>query len=190
MIYITTQAGHGKNISEDTVLVGGQLYSNTADTAELPDEGFICVADGVGGNNAGEEASSFVLEALSECQWTNDDSMWEKLKDINRQLIAKSKADSNLSNMATTLSGVCIRDGELKIVHIGNTRVYAMQGHYLKQLTSDHTVYNWLKSLGRTEEAEACNKNEITSCFGGGDEKLIEKLHIQSVNEVKVLQMI
>ena len=187
MIYVMTQAGQGKDISEDTVLVGCQIYSNVTDMVEVPDEGLICVADGVGGNNAGEEASSFVLEALADYQWSDDDAIREKLMEINRQLIAMSKEDSKLSNMATTLSGVCIKDGELKIVHVGNTRVYAMQGHYLKQLTSDHTVYNWLKSLGRSEEAEACNKNEITSCFGGGDEKLLEKLYIQSVNEVKTL---
>lgn len=187
MIYVMTQAGHGKDISEDTVLVGCQIYSNVTDMVEVPDEGLICVADGVGGNNAGEEASSFVLEALADYQWSDDDAMREKLMEINLQLIAMSKEDSKLSNMATTLSGVCIKDGELKIVHVGNTRVYAMQGHYLKQLTSDHTVYNWLKSLGRIEEAEACNKNEITSCFGGGDEKLLEKLYVQSVNEVKTL---
>ena len=89
--------------------------------------------------------------------------------------------------MATTLTGLCVKDGVMKLFHIGNTRIYAMQGHYLKQLTSDHTVYNWLKSLGRLEEAEACNKNEITSCFGGGDEKLLQKLQIQSVSAVKTL---
>ena len=187
MIYVMTQAGHGKDISEDTILVGSQVYSNVTDTADIPAGGLICVADGVGGNNAGEEASTFVLNALSDYQWSGEDAMREKLIEINHQLVSNSKEDTRLTNMATTLSGVYIGDGELKIVHVGNTRVYAMQGHYLKQLTSDHTVYNWLKSLGRMEEAEACNKNEITSCFGGGDEKLIEKLYIQSVNEVKTL---
>ena len=187
MIYVMTQAGQGKDISEDSVLVGNQVYSNVTDTVDIPAEGLICVADGVGGNNAGEEASSFVLNALSDYQWSGESAMREKLIDINHQLVSNSKEDARLTNMATTLSGVYFKDGELKIIHVGNTRVYAMQGHYLKQLTSDHTVYNWLKSLGRTEEAEACNKNEITSCFGGGDEKLIEKLYIQSVNEVKTL---
>ena len=187
MIYVMTRAGHGKDISEDTVLVGGQIFSNVTDTVDIPAEGLICVADGVGGNNAGEEASTFVLDALAYYQWSDEDAMREKLIEINHQLVKVSKEDGKLTNMATTLSGVYIRDGELKVVHVGNTRVYAMQGHYLKQLTSDHTVYNWLKSLGRLEEAEACNKNEITNCFGGGDEKLIEKLYIQSVNEAKTL---
>ena len=187
MIYIVTHAGIGKDVSEDTVLVGNQLYSDVTDTAEIPEDGFICVADGVGGNNAGEEASSFVLQALSECKWEDDDALHKRLTDIHRQLIEKSKEDGRLSRMATTLSGLCVRNGEMKLIHIGNTRVYAMQGHYLKQLTPDHTVYRWLQSLGRVEEAEACNKNEITNCFGGGDEKLIEKLLIVPVNSVNLL---
>ena len=187
MIYIMTHAGEGKKVSEDTVLVGSQLYSDVSDTADIPEDGFICVADGVGGNNAGEEASLFVLKAMSDCVWEEDDALRARLAGINNQLIEHSKEESNLSNMATTLSGICVKDGEMKLIHVGNTRVYAMQGHYLKQLTSDHTVYNWLKSLGRMEEAEACNKNEITSCFGGGDGKLLDKLMITTINAVNTL---
>ncbi len=187
MIYIMTRAGEGKETSEDSVLVGSQLYSDVMDAAEIPENGFVCVADGVGGNQAGEIASSFVLEALSECGWDEDDAMREKLREINHLLIENSLSDPERRNMATTLSGICFRGEQMKLIHVGNTRIYAMQGHYLKQLTSDHTVYNWLKSLGRTEEAEACNKNEITSCFGGGDEKLMEKLQILPVNTGRTL---
>ena len=182
MIYIMTHAGEGKDISEDVVLVGRQLYSDATVTVDMPEEGLICVADGVGGNNAGEEAAAFVLNALVNFGWEDDTVLREKLVEINYQLITQSKEDSRRSNMATTLSGICIKEEEMKLFHIGNTRIYAMQGHYLKQLTSDHTVYNWLKSLGMMEEADTCNKNEITSCFGGGDEKLLQKLQILSVN--------
>lgn len=187
MIYIMTHAGEGKNKSEDAVLVGDQIYSDVTDVVDIPEDGFICVADGVGGSNAGEEASAFVLNALSGCVWEEEVALKKRLKDINVDLVKKSKSDSSLNKMATTLSGVCIKNGELRLVHIGNTRIYAMQGHYLKQLTSDHTVYSWLKSLGRIEEAEACNKNEITNCFGGGDENLIGKLQILPVNIAKLL---
>ncbi len=187
MIYIVTHVGEGKETSEDSVLVGSQLYSNVMDAAEIPENGYVCVADGVGGNQAGEVASAFVLEALSGCGWDEDDVLREKLKNINRQLIENSLGEQSRMNMATTLSGICFDGDRMKLVHIGNTRIYAMQGHYLKQLTSDHTVYNWLKKLGRTEEAEACNKNEITNCFGGGDERFIEKLQILPVNTVRKL---
>ncbi len=187
MICIMTRAGEGKETSEDSVLVGSQRYSDVMDTAEIPENGFVCVADGVGGNQAGEIASSFILEALSECAWDEDDALREKLREINHLLIENSLSNFERRNMATTLSGICFNGDQMKLIHVGNTRIYAMQGHYLKQLTSDHTVYNWLKSLGRTEEAEACNKNEITSCFGGGDEKLMQKLQILPVNAVRTL---
>lgn len=187
MIYILTQAGHNKEISEDTVLVGGTIYSNMFEVVDVPKEGFVCVADGVGGNNAGEKASSFVLEALSDYKWIDDESIKKKVNEINENLIDLGKEDSTLFNMATTLSGVYMCNGVFYVIHVGNTRVYAMQGHYLKQLTSDHTVYNWLKSLGRLEEAETCNKNEITSCFGGCEKKLLDKFYVQSVNEVQTL---
>ena len=187
MIYIMTHAGEGKEISEDAVLVGRQLFSDTTDISDVPDDGFVCVADGVGGNSAGEEAAAFVLNALTNSGWDDDSVLREKLMKINRQLIAQSTEDPSRRNMATTLSGICVKGEELKLLHIGNTRIYVMQGHYLKQLTSDHTVYNWLKSLGRSDEAEACNKNEITSCFGGGNEKLIQKLQILPVNTAKTL---
>ena len=187
MIYIMTHAGEGKTVSEDAVLVGTQVFRDIIDVVEVPKTGFVCVADGVGGNNAGEEASSYVLESLFDCVWENDEDIKKKLTDINTMLIDKSKEDKCLNKMATTLSGIYIKDNELNLIHIGNTRIYAMQGHYLKQLTSDHTVYNWLKSLGRIEEAEACNKNEIMNCFGGGDETLLGKLQITSINMAKTI---
>lgn len=182
MIYIMTKAGHGKSVSEDTVLVGNQIFTDTSDTVDIPDSGFVCVADGVGGSNAGEVASSFVLNELSNLEWSDEETVKNQLLSINQKLIEESKTDAALSGMATTLSGICIQDENMKIIHVGNTRVYAMQGRFLKQITSDHTTYNWLKSLGRTEEAEACNKSEITNCFGGDNEKLISKLQVTSSN--------
>jgi protein phosphatase len=69
--------------------------------------------------------------------------------------------------MATTLTGFYFNDGQYKIVHVGNTRAYVKQGKYLKQITSDHTTYNWLLNSGQIEAAAKCNRSEITNCFGG-----------------------
>lgn len=80
--------------------------------------------------------------------------------------------------MATTLTGFYVRDRIFNVVHIGNTRAYVKQGKYLKQITSDHTTYNWLLSRGQTEAAEKSNKSEITNCFGGKNPKLLSKLYI------------
>lgn len=188
MVYVLTRAGTNKDISEDSVLVGKQIVSNDAAAIELPNEGFVCVADGVGGRNAGEEASSFVLHALSETSVENAD-LKEVIEGINQRLIARGNENDLFEGMATTLSGIFIKGTETYLIHIGNTRVYTMQGRYLKQLTSDHTVVNMLNSMGRKEEAELANQNEITNCLGGGDAKLISKLSVTPLSDFSILLM-
>ena len=64
MIYIDTRKGKHHKISEDAVLVGDFIISDESDVLPVPEEGFVCVADGVGGNNGGADASTFLLEEL------------------------------------------------------------------------------------------------------------------------------
>ena len=175
MIYIASRTGINHEICEDAVLVGTEILSGSYGTLGVPEVGFICVADGVGGNNGGAQASRFVLTALAELQ-TSEESLREALVHINSRLIEDAKSTHEAVNMATTLTGVCRFATQYQLIHIGNTRAYVRQGQYLKQITSDHTTYNWLKSGGQQEAAEACNKNEITNCFGGANEALLSKL--------------
>lgn len=177
MIYLSTQKGMGKVKGEDAVLVGHEIFYETALALPAPESGFICLADGVGGHKGGRTASHHILTFLSEseCDGTN-------LKDIilkaNDSLINKASGTSELKNMATTLSGIWYSGHSRFLLHIGNTRVYTRQGKYLKQLTSDHTLYKLLMSLGRTEEAESCNRNIIIGCLGGNRPDLITYLSI------------
>ncbi|MDO4338008.1 MAG: protein phosphatase 2C domain-containing protein [Eubacteriales bacterium] len=182
MIYIDTRKGLYHKISEDTVLVGDIILSDENNVLPVPKKGFVCVADGVGGNNGGADASAFVLKALLQSNAVeNPDELKNKLIEIDSLLIEKGKANTSIATMATTLTGVFLSDVLNVIMHIGNTRAYVMQGSYLKQITQDHTVYNWLRSMGRYVEADACNKNQITNCFGGGDLSLLSKLYVMEI---------
>lgn len=67
------------------------------------------------------------------------------------------------------------------MIQSGNTRLYSLQGNYLKQMTVDQTTYQSLICRGDFEAAECCNKNEIYGCFGGGDEKFVKSLRIESI---------
>ncbi len=58
MIYVMTRAGHGRTVSEDAVLIGDEFLNNDTAILTIPYGRMICVADGVGGNNAGEVASA------------------------------------------------------------------------------------------------------------------------------------
>jgi len=176
MIYVSTHAGKRHSISEDAVLVGSEVLTETSETVPMPECGFICVADGVGGNRGGDQASQYVLGELSKHQETADSELAALLKEINESLISVAAADGTATDMATTLTGFYVEDGQFRLVHIGNTRAYVKQGKYLKQITSDHTTYNWLLSSGQVEAAQKCNKSEITNCFGGNNPALLSKL--------------
>ena len=187
MIYVATKCGKSHSASEDTALVGTEIFVNTNATVPFPQLGFICVADGVGGNCGGAKASSYICTALAEAEGLHPDMLQHSLCEENEALIQLSNKASEYSNMATTLSGVYVVDDEMFLFHVGNSRVYAKQGNYLKQLTSDHTTYNWLLSTGNAEAALVCNKSEITNCFGGGNASLISKLTVARCNNFSSL---
>lgn len=176
MIYVATRAGLHHDVSEDAVLVGENVLRDTAAVLPVPESGFVCVADGVGGNLGGSQASQLVLDALAE--YDGSAELGAYLHEVNKRIIEASQNDPALNEMATTLTGFFFADAQLRLIHVGNTRAYIKQGNYLKQITSDHTVYQYLRSRGLSEEAESCNKNEITNCFGGGNSDLLKKLYV------------
>lgn len=182
MVYISTHAGKRHSISEDAVLVGTQVLTETSDAFPMPKGGFICVADGVGGNRGGAHASQYVLAAISCWEEEPGKDMKYFLKVVNDNLISTAVEQGDACDMATTLTGICVMGDSYKLVHIGNTRAYVKQGKYLKQITSDHTTYNWLMRNGQTEAAENCNKSEITNCFGGNNPTLLSKLCMQRIS--------
>ncbi len=180
-IYAMTEKGeHSEN--EDRILINGNIITKGFFETECDENATVCVADGVGGNNAGAVASSFVCECLQNAVAINKNS----LLDINNQLLEKSAGNANYKGMATTLSGIGIDHDNTIIFHIGNTRIYVFQGSYIKQITEDHTSVNWLVKTGRLSQKEAetyDRRNEITACFGGGNPALINSLVFTEDNE-------
>ena len=173
--YIKTAVGTNKKIDEDTVVAGKSIICNSSFTASVV-EGPIAIADGVGGNAAGDIASYEVCECLSECKKVT----FQHFQSINKILLDMSKSNPEYRNMATTLSGIFINTDSpvITMFHVGNTRIYALQANrYLKQLTNDDTTVNFLVKTGRLTEEEAehySGRNEITACFGGGKEQLLQ----------------
>jgi protein phosphatase len=187
MIYVSTHAGKRHCISEDAVIVGTEVLTETSKELPMPESGFVCVADGVGGNHGGDQASQFVLTELANWNCDAHDNLKDFLVKTNERLIARAIKDGVAINMATTLTGICIIDGTYQLVHIGNTRAYVKQGKYLKQITSDHTTYNWLLSSGQVEAAAKYNRSEITNCFGGNDPVLLSKLFIRECQQFSLV---
>ena len=91
--------------------------------------------------------------------------------EINSDLLRYASEIKGKEKMAATFSAIIFGE-QAQLFHIGNTRIYAVQGGYLKQLTNDQTTYNLLRFRGLYQEADNCNKSELVSCFGGGTDRL------------------
>lgn len=173
-IFIKSIKGVAKSKSDDRVLVGHSVLGEIAIEMFLTD-GVVAIADGVGGNNAGDIAAFLVCAMVD----TLEEYSVGGLKFINNKLLKISEAIQDYQRMATTLSGfVCKNNQLLKYFHVGNTRIYSIKANmYLNQITEDDTVVERLLSMGVISEEEAENypkRNEITACFGGGKKELLD----------------
>lgn len=191
-IAVGVKIGNGKTECDDTALVGSHIVNN--DVNVLESEGPICIgiADGVGGNKGGKDASLFVMNKLANVNFeeVNQELLVEEIQSINDNLLEFAKKMPGKETMATTLSAIWIGREKSYLIHVGNTRAFMMRGSYLKQMTTDHTTYQWLLNCGQTEAAENCNKNEILACMGGNNPKLIEQLVIKEIFEDSIPQTI
>lgn len=166
-IIAATHKGLRKKENEDRIVIGETILSDGVFEGILT-RGVLAIADGVGGHKAGGVASQFVAEGICRLQAVSEEAFF----DLNDRLLALSETDPSCHGMATTLSGLCIGADKGQLFSIGNTRVWQLQGgKYLKQLTRDDTVLNYLLETGQLTAAEAESfdrKNQITACFGGG----------------------
>ena len=88
--------------------------------------------------------------------------------------------------MATTFTAMIISAEKGIFAHTGNTRICQLNGSYLKQLTDDHTMYQYLLDTGNFEGAENCNRNMINSCLGGGRDDYLRNLDVKAFYEEKI----
>ncbi len=170
-IFVYSKKGNGKNVCEDAAMVAGTIISDSYFEMQTQQICVLAIADGVGGNAGGDCASRYVLEKLKDISMENlsEEYLKRAINEINKELLSYASQISGKENMATTLTGVILTLNSSYLFHVGNTRVYGLQGSYLKQFTEDQTTYQWLLNIGQMEAAEKCNKNEITHCLGGGN---------------------
>lgn len=170
-IFVCSKRGNGKNVCEDAAMVAGTVISNSYFEIQTEQTYTAAIADGVGGNAGGDCASRYVLEKLNKVSMADISVEYLKqfIEVVNKDLLHYASSSLGKENMATTLTGLIITPDSAYSFHVGNTRIYGLQGSYLKQLTEDQTTYQWLLNIGEIETAEKCNKNEITHCLGGGN---------------------
>ncbi|RAG84899.1 protein phosphatase [Streptacidiphilus pinicola] len=120
----------------------------------------LAVADGMGGQAAGEVASSEVLSSIVELDETvpGTDPMAAlqgAAERANERLRVLVEADPSLEGMGTTLTAILWTGQTAGLIHIGDSRAYLLRDGVLTQITTDHTWVQRLVDEGRITEEEA-----------------------------------
>jgi len=143
------------------------------------------VADGMGGQRAGERASALAVVAIEQFtlntfKWFFGSSDTEAQKVLAQFQSALSQADARileesaehpeLSGMGTTVTMAFHLGAQLCVVHVGDSRAYVYRDRELHQLTQDHTVTGEMVRSGSLRPDEVAGhhlRHVITNVVGG-----------------------
>lgn len=120
----------------------------------------LAVADGMGGQAAGEVASATVIEELADLDTDVPgsellDTLASAVDNANDQLGAMMEDNPRLEGMGTTLTALYFSGTRIGIVHVGDSRAYLLRDGDLHQITHDHTFVQTLVDEGRITAEQA-----------------------------------
>jgi protein phosphatase len=118
------------------------------------------IADGIGGENAGERAAELtvttIFENLESSRERNIPRMLEAaLVEANERVFAEARKSRRKTNMGSTAAIAAISNGRLYVANVGDSRVYLLRGQKAFPLTVDHTWENEIVSSGKLSRMEA-----------------------------------
>ena len=140
--------------------------------------GAFIVADGMGGHQAGEVASSRAIDYIeralgSDTDVRTTDSVVAAVERANRELVALAQTDPGLAGMGTTVVVLSLVDVDgrdaLGVANVGDSRLYLLSDGDVRQVTEDHSLVATLERQGRLTAAEAAvhpQRNILTRALG------------------------
>lgn len=142
--------------------------------------GLYIVADGMGGYNGGDIASTLAVTATKnyiESNFAEIEHTKESLQELVRNAIEyanmlvyeKSKEVQELEGMGTTIEVALVYNNRVYIGHIGDSRIYRIRKKFIRKLTTDHSYVEKLVKDGKISRDEAEHhpkKNMLTRALG------------------------
>src|SRR6266545_769838 len=139
-----TDTGRQRHANEDSYFARAPLFA---------------VADGMGGAQAGEVASRIAATAFERGRVSKQAPAEGQLEELaqkaNREIHRLAQEDSSRAGMGTTLTAAMVRDDEVSLGHVGDSRAYVLRNGELKRLTKDHSLVEELRRQGRLTEEQA-----------------------------------
>jgi serine/threonine protein phosphatase PrpC len=171
------QFGHGTD-------TGKKRRRNEDDYVVEPP--LFAIADGMGGAQAGELASSLAAGAVREDEGvagSGERHVAELIQEANRRVYQRSSEDAAVSGMGTTMTVALVEDGTVAFGHVGDSRAYLIRDGKLEQLTEDHSLVAELVRSGKLspEEAETHpQRSVITRALGTDPDVDVDTFSIQT----------
>ena len=135
------------------------------------------VADGMGGHNAGDKASSYAVKRFVKKEKKETKElpflvMERLLNEVNEEVYSLSCKEEQYAGMGTTFVAATVVDRTAYIMDVGDSRLYFFD-EKIHQVTMDHSLVEELVRAGEIDRAESRNhpqKNIITKAVGVADD--------------------
>ncbi len=164
-VYSATDVGQKRSVNQDYVFVSAEPVGH------LPN--LFVVADGMGGHNAGDYASSHAVRIL--VKEIGEDADFNPIKVIrhaietaNAEIIKAAESDDRYKGMGTTMVVCTIVGHYAYVANVGDSRLYIIQEE-IQQVTRDHSLVQEMVRMGEIKAEEARShpdKNIITRALG------------------------
>lgn len=161
---VATDVGNERSVNEDSALACPPVF---------------VVADGMGGHQAGDVASSLVVDRFRAAGAEgvgHIDAVVGLLEAVNTSILDEGRRSATRSGMGTTAVGLVLVDnGDVTswlVFNIGDSRAYRYLDGSLEQLSVDHSYVQELVEAGRITADSARThpqRNVITRVLGGDE---------------------
>lgn len=146
----------------------------------------LLVADGMGGQAAGDLASDSAAESfVRHAQATRLESVPQHLRqcldEANKAIASRVQEDPARAGMGTTMLAVVIDDGVAHWISVGDSVLYLLRGKALVRLNEDHSLagqYQEMVRRGELSQAEAERRgghNQLRSALMGDAIPLVDQ---------------
>ena len=164
-VYSATDVGQKRKMNQDYVFVSKDPVGN------LPN--LFVVADGMGGHNSGDFASSHAVQILvdeirKDADFNPIKVLRHAIETANMEILERAQQDEALKGMGTTMVVATIVGHYAYVANVGDSRLYLIQGQ-IRQVTRDHSLVQEMVRMGELKPEEARNhpdKNIITRALG------------------------
>ena len=152
-------------MNQDYVFVSKNTVGN------LPN--LFVVADGMGGHNAGDFASSHAVQILvdeirKDADFNPIKVLRHAIETANTEILDRAQQEESMKGMGTTIVAAAIVGHYVYVANVGDSRLYLIQDQ-IRQITRDHSLVQEMVRMGELKPEEARNhpdKNIITRALG------------------------